>query len=381
MENGGNKRAGRVLRQLEDYDGLLNTILIGNNIVNITATSLAAILFATLIKDNQALATTVSTASLTLAILVFGEIVPKSIAKENAEKFVVFFQPLVSFFQIIFLPLSWFFKLWRKIFKNKNKVGITEEELITIVEEVESEGGIGQHESQLIRSAIEFDDVELYDIMVPRVQIIAVEDTDSMETVMTAFSENGFSRMPVYHDSLDAIVGIMHEKDFYALLREGGKNIMSIVKSSICLSRNMKISDALRTLQKAKVHMAVVVDEFGGTSGIVTMEDILEELVGEIYDEHDEEEVLSRRIDEDTFIVSGGENLEAMFEEMGIDVDEEFDSTTVGGWVTEQLKRIPIAGESFEYASTEFVVTKASNRKVIEIKATKIAAAEEDEEE
>lgn len=380
MEGNGSKRAKKVLIQLEKYDKVLNAALIGNNIVNITAATLAGILFAGFIQ-NEAVSAIIATAAITLTVLIFGEIIPKSVAKESPEKFAMFAQPCVSMLFILFWPFLALFSLWRKIFKSKGNAAVKGDELITIVEEAESGGEIDSHESELIRSAIEFDDVELYDIMIPRVNIIAVKDTDSLQHIADTFAETGFSRLPVYHDSLDAIVGILHEKDFFALMRDKKEDILTGIKDSIWLSRNMKISAALRTLQKEKVHMAIVADEFGGTSGLVTLEDILEELVGEIYDEHDEEEVLIKQVDEKTFVVSGAGTLVEMFEEMDLDIKEEFESTSVGGWVTEQLKRIPQAGETFSYQNLDITVTKASSRKVIEIKAEIKEPEDEDEEE
>jgi len=382
MENNGSKRAKKVLKQLENFDRVLNTALIGNNLVNITAATLAGILFAMFIL-NEAASAIVATAVVTLAVLIFGDIIPKSMAKENPEKFTLFAQPAVGALTILFWPLTALFSLWRKIYKPKTAAAAVKgDELITIVEEAEEEGEIDSHESQLIRSAIEFDDVELYDIMTPRVNMVAVEDTDSIDHIAGAFAETDFSRLPVYHETTDVIVGILHEKDFYAALREDKKDILKVMKDGICLSRNMKISAALRTLQKAKKHMAIVVDEFGGTSGLVTLEDILEELVGEIYDEHDdEEEVLLKKLDEHTFVVSGSSSLEDMFEEMDLDIREEFESATVGGWVTEELQRIPLVGESFSYQNLDIVVTKASPRKVVEVKVVIKEVEEEAEEE
>lgn len=382
MENNGNKRAARVLKQLDNYDKFINTVLIGNNVVNITATSLSGLLFAELIMNNPGLAATVSTIVMTIVVLIFGETVPKSVAKENAEAFALFSAPILRVIQLILLPLVWIFSLWRKLKKSKKKeVTVTEEELITIVEEAQKEGELDSHESQLIRSAIEFDDLDVYDIMVPRVNIIAIEDTADLQSVAEVFEEHGFSRLPVYHDTIDTIVGVLHEKDFFSIMRDNKTGFLSAVQSSICITRNMKISAALRTMQKAKVHMAIVVDEFGGTSGIVTMEDILEELVGEIYDEHDDEEILLKKLDDGSLVVSGTESLQELLDETGHSDDgDDFESSSVGGWVTEIMKKIPIVGEHFEYKNLKVTVTKANARRVIEVKA-EVIPQEEDEEE
>lgn len=374
LESQGNKRAKRALKQLEHYDRVISTVLVGNNIVNITMTSLATIFFVGLLKDvtTENLAVTISTIVMTVLVLVFGEITPKTLAKEHAEGLVCAVSPVVSAIMVVLFPINWLFSMWRKlmnkIFKKKEEQPYTEDELLTIVETAHSEGGIDEHESQLIRSAIEFEDLDVEDVMVPRVNVVAIEENAPIDEISEVFVSSGFSRLPVYSKTVDSVSGVLHEKDFYQMLREGGTDIRERISSCICVSLNMKISKVLRMLQKAKVHMAVVVDEFGGTAGIITLEDILEELVGEIWDEHDEVEVLYKRIDDNTFLVQAAENLDDMFEELGVETREEFDSTTVGGWVTEQMQKIPLVGEKFSFENLDITVTKADLRKVLEIK-------------
>ena len=385
METQGNKRATRVLRQLESYDKVISTVLVGNNIVNITMTTLATLFFVEILTSTKAadFAPTISTIVMTVLVLIFGEITPKTLAKENAEGFACGVSGTVAIIMIILYPINWLFSVWRKfvslIFKKKKEQTYTEDELITIVETAEEEGGIKQHESQLIRSAIEFEDLDVDDIMVPRVNVVAIEEGTALDDINEMFASSGFSRLPVYAKTVDSIIGVLHEKDFYQLLREGGSDIHEKISPCICVSLNMKISKVLRMLQKAKVHLAIVVDEFGGTAGIVTLEDILEELVGEIWDEHDEVEVLYKKIDDNTFLVQGNENLDDMFEELGVETREEFDSTSVGGWVTEQMEKIPVAGESFAFENLDIVVTKANARRVLEVKV-KVNEKTEDEE-
>lgn len=366
----GNKAAERVLKLIEKYDRLLSTILIGNNIVNITCSTLATVLFISLL--GQDVGVTVSTAVITVIVLIFGEITPKSLAKERPESFAMFSAPILKVFVVILMPVNALFALWKmmlnKIFKFKKNAAITEEELITYVETAQNEGGIDAHESQLIRSAIEFEDLDIDDIIVPRVNVVAIEEHTAMEEIAKLFRNHGFSRLPIYNGTIDSIIGIIHEKDFYSLYHDKKDNISSIIQNSICVAPNMKISKVLRMLQKAKIHMAIVVDEFGGTAGIVTLEDILEELVGEIWDEHDEVEEFYKPIDDVTFLISANANLEDMFENLGINVKEEFDSTTVGGWVTEQMEKIPVIGEKFSYENLDFLITKANSKRVLEIK-------------
>lgn len=385
LEADGNRSAKRVLRLLDRYDRLLSTILIGNNIVNIVASTLATLLFAHLINNGQ-IAAVVSTAVVTVAVLIFGEITPKTLAKNFAEGFAMKIWPILWFFMIILLPIDIFLLPWKKLIgkiKNKNAGAITEDELITYVETAQNEGGIDEHESRLIRSAIEFEDLDVDDIMVPRVNVVAIEENESYDAVADLFLDNGFSRMPVFSKTIDSIIGIVHEKDFYKLYRlpeeQRPESLKSLVQPVVCVSPSMKISTVLRMLQKAKIHMAIVVDEFGGTEGIVTLEDILEELVGEIYDEHDEVEVLSRKVGDDTYLVSGAHNLEDLFEAFDMHVKEEFDSTTVGGWLTEQLGKIPSAGEKLSFENLDVTVTKANNKRVLEVRI-KVNPVEEEQE-
>ncbi len=380
MEANGNKRAGAVLRATENFDKLLSTVLVGNNIVNITSASIATLFFDSLIKSAN-LATTVSTIVMTVVVLIFGEITPKLFAKEKPEACAMLFYPLLKMLMIVLTPINLIFSGWkwllRKIFKFKKTSTITEGELLTIVETAENEGELQEHESQLIRSAIEFEDLDVKDIMIPRINVIAVEENSDMESVYDKFVQHGFSRMPVYAENIDAVVGIIHEKDFYALLHDGGKDIKSIIQSSVCVSSSMKISTVLRMLQKAKVHMAIVVDEFGGTEGIVTLEDILEELVGEIYDEHDEIEILFKKVDDKTFIVSGDENVEDMYEKLDLSAPDDTESTTVSGYVTELMDKIPQTGEKLTLKDIEIEVTKASAKHVQEVKVTLLENEEE----
>ena len=382
MEQNGNKRAGKVLRETENFDKLLSTILVGNNIVNITASSLATLLFTSLIL-NASLAATVSTIVLTVVVLIFGEITPKLFAKEKPEACAMAFYPLLKLFMYVLLPINFIFSGWkwllRKMFKFEKTSSVTEDELLTIVETAENEGEIAEHESQLIRSAIEFEDLDVKDVMIPRVNVIAVEENSEMEHIYDTFVKNGFSRMPVYSETIDAIVGVIHEKDFYALLHDGGKSVKSIIQPSVCVSSSMKISTVLRMLQKAKIHMAIVVDEFGGTEGIVTLEDILEELVGEIYDEHDEIEILFRPIDDKNFIVSGDENVEEMFEKLSLNIPEDISATTVSGFVIELMDKIPVVGEVLALEKLQIEVTKANTKHVQEVKVTLVDEEVEEE--
>ena len=363
----GDSRAALVLELEEDFDRLLSTILIGNNIVNITATTIGTVLFTKLLG---AYGPTVSTVVLTAVILIFGEISPKSLAKESPETFAMFSAPILKFFITLLRPLNFLFTQWKKllslVFHKKEDEGITEEELITMVDQAEDEGGLDQHESELIRSAIEFGDMEVEEILTPRVDIVAVEDTAAMDEVAKVFAESGFSRLPVYHEDIDDIVGVIHEKDFHAARYHGISDLSAIMGTVLYTTGNTKISQMLRILQREKAHMVIVVDEYGGTEGLVTMEDIVEELVGEIWDEHDEVIEQFRKQADGSYLISCSADLTDLYDLFSI--KGSCDANTVSGWVMEQIGRIPAEGDRFQADGLDVTVTRVDHRRVMEIK-------------
>ncbi|PKM49411.1 MAG: HlyC/CorC family transporter [Firmicutes bacterium HGW-Firmicutes-7] len=365
----GNKRAVETLALSEDFDRVLSTILIGNNIVNIASASIATVIFTNYFGN---LGLTISTIVTTILILIFGEITPKSLAKEAPEAFAMFLTPILRFLIYILLPLNFIFSFWKKllnkIFKFKNKQTITQEELITIVDEVESEGGIDSHEGELIRSAIEFNDLDVKEILTPRVKVVGVNEEASVEEIKNVFIMHGFSRLPVYNKTIDSIVGVIHEKDFYHMLYCDKENIQSIIKSIIWVAPQMKISELLRRLQHSKAHIAVVVDEYGGTMGIVTLEDILEELVGEIWDEHDEVIEHFSKVEEHKYLIYCNADLEDLFKRFNLNSKtDDYNAVTVSGWVVQEFGRIPEMGDEFKYENLKVIVTKTDSRRVLEI--------------
>ena len=318
LASNGSKRAKKVLDLAEtNYDKLITTILIGNNIVNLSASTLSTLFFAKLIASEN-ISALVATASITVAVLIFGEITPKFIAKVYSEKMSMAFYPLIRFFYFIFYPFNLIFSGWKwlisKIFRIKNQEVVTEDEILTIVEEAEEDGTLKMEETELIRSVIEFDDLEVGDILVPRVNIVAIDVQDSMDQIRKVFRREGYSRVPVYRESIDTIIGTIHEKDFFNAYLDGKKGIDGIMQNAFYTTEHAKISDLLRQLQKNKVHIAVVLDEYGGTLGIVTLEDILEELVGEIYDEHDEVVNYFKALGDGQFTVDGNTPVKDAFE-------------------------------------------------------------------
>ena len=377
-----NKRAALTLSLYEDYDRILSTILIGNNIVNIASASIATIVFT---KYFPVDGVTISTVVMTVAVLIFGEISPKSIAKENAESFAMFSAPILKFFTVILAPFNFAFMglkaLLSKIFKSSGDKSITEEELITIIDEAETGGGIDKHESELIRSAIEFNDLDVVDIITPRVQVVAVGSDMTPEEILKVFDDNGFSRLPVYNDDIDNIVGVINEKDFH---KSYGKitDIKSITKPILYTTPTTKISALLRQLQKQKSHIAIVIDEYGGTLGIVTLEDILEELVGEIWDEHDEVIEPIKKVGENTYRVLCTTSLGDMFKFFRINRNgKDYASNTVSGWVIEELGRLPAEGDSFAFDNLEITVAKTDLKRVEEIEVKVLITEETDEQE
>ena len=368
LANNGNKKAKAALELSKNYDVLLSTILIGNNIVNIASASIGTVIFS---KYFGSAGVAISTIVMTVIILIFSEISPKSLAKEVPEKFAMWSAPGLKLLIFIFTPFNYFFMSWKKLlskfFKVNEDRSITEEELLTIIDEAQNEGGIDEQEGELIRSAIEFNDLDVNDVLTPRVNVVAIDISYTDEQISNLFVESGYSRMPVYETSVDDIIGVIHEKNFhhYLHLDDSSKSIKDIIKPVIWATSTTKISKLLRKLQTTKSHMAVVTDEYGGTAGIVTLEDILEELVGEIWDEHDEIVEEFEQIDEYEYKISGSANIDKMFDLFNI--EEEYESNTVAGFVIEELGRIPNEGDMFMYDNLQITVTKTDFRKIEEV--------------
>ncbi len=373
----GSKKAAMALKLSENYDKLLSSILIGNNVVNITASSLATVLF---IKYFPVYGVTASTIIMTILVLIFGEISPKSLAKESPEEFAMFSAPIIRAIIIVLTPFNFLFGVWKillnKLFKTSNERGITEQELITMVEEAQNEGGIDAQEGDLIKSAIEFNDLEAGDILTPRVDLTAVDIEEDQQAIYNVFMESRFSRIPVYKDTIDNIVGVIHQRDFFVMIRTKGQTMQDIIKPVIFVSDSIKISKLIKHLQKSKAHMAVVTDEYGGTMGIVTMEDILEELVGEIWDEHDDVVNDTEKISENEYMVSGSADVGELFEMFGLKCDVE--QNTVNGWAMEQLEKIPEIGDSFTDENFAVTVKELDGRRIGKVLLRYIPPQEEE---
>ena len=363
----GDAKAAHTLALVERYDSLLSTILIGNNIVNIGASSLATVLFTRLVGGVYG--PTVSTIVMTLLVLTFGEITPKSMAKEMPETLAMGFAPVLSALVTIFTPLNALFGAWKKFLAKRFDTGekdtITEGELVTMVSEAEKDGELTNRESELT----------------PRVDVVAVADDTPMDEVTERFAESGYSRLPVYHDTIDNIIGVVHEKDCFAALQKHDKNVKleDLIGPTLYTTSVTQISALLRTLRESKHHMAVVVDEYGGTAGIITLEDILEELVGEIWDEHDDVVEDVRQQSDGSWLISGSASVDDTADELGIKEDDDIDAVAIGGLVQEKLSRLPKVGDKFIWGDFDGTVTRATNRRVQEVRLTPRKVQDENE--
>lgn len=368
-----NKRAELVIRLDEKNDNLMSTILIFNNTFNITAASLAVYIFS---KNFESNGIAISTVLILFAILVFGELIPKGLAQFAPEKFAMFSAPIISIFILLCSPINAVIaalkKMFYKLFESEIQPSITEDELRTMIDEVENEGVINKNESDLIRSAIEFNETVVEDIYTPRIEIVGIEEDESQDDIKEKFLVSGYSRLPVFQGDMDNIVGVLHEKDFYQALNRKEKDIKKLVSKIIYITPNKKISELLKELQRSKAHMAAVIDEYGGTEGIVTMEDIIEELVGEIWDEHDEVIEWFKKIGDDKYLVSCNADVDDMFELFDVEPDEEIDVTTVNGWITMLFEEIPDVGGKIVYKNLHITITKAEAKRVLEIQVEKI---------
>lgn len=389
MEN-GNKRAAMVYSLSDKYDQLLSTILIGNNIVNISLASLGTVFFVNLLKGKygvnvgEELGPTVSTAVITIVVLIFGEITPKSIAKDCPEKFAMFSSPYIKLLIWVFAPINFIFTQWKKLvakmFKIESNAKMSQEELLVLVDEVQQDGSIDDDEGDLLRNAIEFTELEAEDILTHRVDIEAVPVNADKADIAKMFTHTQFSRLLVYEETIDNIVGVIHLKDFYSVNGITNKAITELMTVPVYAQRNEKINDLLKLLQTSKSHIAVILDEYGGTFGIVTMEDILEELVGEIWDEHDEVVEMFQKLAPDRYLVDCSVDIEEFCEFFEIE-EPESENLTLGGWVMEELGKIPEIDDVFEYENLSIKVNEIDFHRTEKIEVLVGEKKEEQQEE
>jgi putative hemolysin len=382
------RRGARVALYIADnFDKTLSAILIGNNIVNIAASSLATLVAIDAldgIRDNlgQLYGPVVATAVTTIVILIFGEITPKSYAKENALELSLKVSYILLFFMRLFAPLVFVLvrinRMFGKLFKKQDaQPSVTEDELEVIIDTMEEEGVIHEDEREMMRNVLELSETNVYDIMTPRVDMVGIYLDDDLDYIMDLFFNEKYSRIPVYNDSKDNIIGILYERDFFSALikADDRKSVLieKIMKEPLFVPKSMHVDALMALLQRNKQHLAIVSDEYGGTSGLVTMEDCLEELVGEIYDEHDEEEFDIKKIDDDNYEISASIELDDLFEDLELGREPETQYNNVGGWLYQQLEEIPKVGDEYVYHSMvkiENDVTTIDDDEYIELKLT-----------
>ena len=384
IEGERREKAQMALNLLEKYDSLLTAVLIGNNVVNIAGTAIATVIFTTrILPGREDLGATVASAVMTVLVLFLGEVGPKTLAKQQPEKFAMSVSSVMEVLVILLRPLDLLFSFWRKalskLVKPVEEENQIEDELMTIIDEAQTEGDIEEVEGELIRSAIEFNDQNAADIMTRRVDVTAVEDTATPEEAADLFRVTWYSRIPVYHEDLDHIVGILNEKDFYKMTHEGCSDITRIMKEPVFAPASLSIGNLLKQFRTSKTHLVVLLDEFGGTEGIVTLEDVLEELVGEIYDEHDEISEQMVEKEDGSVIVDGGMQLQELQEKY--DDNTAYEADTVGGWASEMLEKVPEVGDSFSTGGHVFTVTEMDGFRVTKIQITDAPEEQEETEE
>ncbi len=371
--NEGNKKAARALKLLEDYDKLITTILVGNNLVNILSSSICTWLFTTLFGG---MGVAYATVFMFVVILLCGEITPKKLAKTNAERYAMALGGLLNFMIIVLTPITFFFKMINKMTHTnvtEDDVTLTEDELVVMIDQIKDEGTLEKTESELIKSAIEFDDKEVTEILTPRVDVVGIEKSASMDELKDTFITSGFSRIPVYDGTIDSILGVIYAKDFYnAYFREKGEGkIVDIMRPVKFIPENTTVAKALTEIQRSMVQMIIVVDSYGGTVGIVSLEDVLEELVGEIWDESDEVQHFIMREEDGTYAVLGDTNIDDLMQEIGVELDlGDYDEPTVSGYIQYKLGRVPVKGDRIENDRMKMIVRSVKNRRVKMVQVT-----------
>lgn len=367
------------LKIKQNYNFTITAILVGNNITNniltVIATSLVIKLFAGIFTDNEA--ATITTIVVTVVLLIFGELGPKSVAATRGEDISYYFSLPLSILMVILFPVAWLANLLIKLvsilFKDSETGSVTTDELASIIETGEEEGGIGEERSELLQSAIDFNETSIKEIMIPRVDMTAVDIDDGIKAILTAANESNFSRIPVYEGSIDNIIGILVIQNLYKIMIDTPYediNLRDMLVEPYFIHMTVKLPDALDILREERTHIMVVLDEFGGTAGIVSMEDILEELVGDIWDEDEdaEHEILSTG--EDSYTIEGDMNIFDFFDAINFDTtDFESEYTTVGGWAIEMLEGFPEENASFDYKNLTVKIEDITDRRITKLSA------------
>ena len=372
MAEEGDQKAVTAVKLVENYDRMLSTILIGNNLVNIALSSLTTVIATKLFGDaGVALATGVTT----LVILTFGEILPKSWAKENSERLVLLFAEPLRLCSLLLWPLSTFF-IWlkgafRRGGEEEKAPSFTEKELMYMASVGQEEGVLEEQEKDLVQSALEFDETTVQEVLTPRVNLVALDIEEEQPEILRVVNGKKFSRIPVYEGTIDNIVGVVQSREILKKVIQGRPvRLKNLMTKATFVHRTMKISRLLAQFQRQKTHIAVVIDDYGGTLGIVTMEDLLEELVGEIWDEDEEIITELAPLGEDSWEVSGDMNIEEFFDAINYAPRGfESDFNTMNGWALEMLEHIPQAGEQFSYGRLTVTVKEMDDQRVTKLLA------------
>ena len=383
VEN-GDKKAKTVLYIIEHFDNALTAILICNNVVNLGCSSIATMLCFNIWKE---IGPAIATGLTTLLVLTFGEVIPKCLAKEHCDNFAMKTAGILKFLTILLTPLVFIFiklkSLALKIAGSKDDApSVTENELKYIVESIEEEGVLEESESEMVRSALDFDEKTAEEILTPRVDVVFINIEDTPEKIKEIIIENRYSRIPVYENTTDNIVGILHTRDYLESLADGNApELKKIIQPPFFVFKSQQLSKILSSFKKTRDHMAIVTDEYGGTLGIVTMEDLLEEIVGDIWDEDEEIEHTYYKIGKDEFLVNGDIEIEDMLALFDMDENAiESDSVTVGGLILENAGDIPHKRESIECGGFRFTVMEVKNQRIMRVVVKKLEAPKDDEE-
>ena len=368
LRDDGNRRAKTALWVTDNFDKALTAILIGNNVVNLGCSSLATILCLNIFENYGA---AIATGGTTLLVLTFGEVIPKCLGREMSDGIVLHTAGILKILTYVLTPLVYFFTGIKSLFMKianikKNSPSVTEDELKYIIETIEEEGILEEQESELVQSALEFDEKTAQEILTPRVDVTVIDIDDSMEDIHDLIIRERYSRIPVYENDIDNIIGILHTRDYLEKVIAGEKvDLRSLITPAHFIYKNLKLSDILSDFRANRLHIAIVTDEYGGMLGIVTMEDLLEEIVGDIWDEDEDIEHTCTKMDDDRYLVSGDMDLEELFELFDIRPDDDIESNSVGGFIVEQLGDIPIRGQKVVYEGVTFTVKRVRNRRII----------------
>lgn len=368
LKNSGSKKAKHALWVCDHFDKALTAILIGNNIVNIASSALATIICINLFKNYGA---AIATGATTLLVLTFGEVIPKCLGKEATDKITLNTGLILRALTYIMLPFVYFFIMIKTLalkiaHVKKDLPSVTEDELKYIIESIEEEGILEEQESELVQSALDFDEKTALEILTPRVDVTAIDIDDSQDKIRNIILKDRYSRIPVYKDNIDNIIGILHSRDYLEkIILKEEIDIKALLTPAHFIYKTLRLSDILNDFKANKLQIAIVTDEYGGMLGIVTMEDLIEEIVGDIWDEDEEIEHRYTKLKNGRYLVSGDMDLSDLFEMLGIESNEDVESISVGGFIAESLGNIPIVGQSVEYEGIKLTVKRVKNHRIL----------------